>query len=67
MIFFNSLMMFFNVLINCHDNEIGCNLSDISMTNYCHNSECVLELVIPTLNKFAGYDEDMTVTSEIGG
>ena len=60
-------MMFFlktcNVLINFHDNEIG----DSSVTDYCHNSECVLELVIPTLKKFAGYDEDMTVTSEIGG
>ena len=74
---FNSLMMFFkicNVLINCHDNEIGCNLSDSSMTNYCHNFEYVLELVIPTLSKFAGNDEHMTVkttsigaTSEIGG
>ena len=31
------------------------------MTNYCHNSECVLELVIPTLSKVAGNGEHMTV------
>jgi len=52
------LMLILIIIMLCHG-IYGFYWSDIGLTSYCHNYECVSKLVITIIHKFARYDEDM--------